>query len=168
MISPREFHPEMVSRRGEFITWVLALISLATLIFLWVQTAGVSIWQMAFAGLMILAAASSSLSNWMERKTVLTLKPEGIHFCNGLRDVSLNWDDIQELQVFPSRFGNRVNILGDHSHFNFRTLVEVTRRSGTKSAMGFSQGEFILQQIIVNSSLDEKEQNKKGRYYTRP
>jgi len=157
----------MVSRRGELITWVLALISLATLVFLWVQTVGVSIWQIAFTGLMVLAAASSSLSNWMERKTVLTLKSESIHFRNGLRDVSLNWDAIQELQVFPSRFGKRVNVIGDQSHFNFRTMVEITQRSGIRSVMGFAQGEFIIQQIIKNSNLNETGKDEKGSYYAR-
>jgi hypothetical protein len=167
MISPREFHPEIVSRRGEFITWVLALISLATLVFLWVQAVGVSIWQIAFIGLMILAAASSSLSNWMDRKTVLSIKPEGILFCNGLRDVSLTWDKIQALQVFPSRFGKGVVVIGDQSHFNFRTMVEITQKSGNRSVMGFTQGEFIIQHIIKNSDLNETEQNEKGRYYAR-
>lgn len=158
----------MVSRRGELITWVLALVSLATLVFLKYQSAGISFWQGSFAGLMVLAAAGSSLSNWMDRNTVLTLMADGIHFRNGLRDLSLQWDEIQEVQVLPSRFGKRVNIIGNQSHFNFRTSVEITQGSGRRTAMGFAQGDFILQQIIKNGDLQETDQNNHGRYYARP
>jgi hypothetical protein len=168
MTSPRDFHPEIVSRRGEAITWVLALISLATLVFLRFQSAGISFWQISFAGLMVLAAVSSSLSSWMDRSTVLTLKSDGVNFRNGLRDTSIRWDDIKEVQVLPSRFGKRVNVFGNQSHFNFRTSVEVTQRSGKRTAMGFAQGDFILQQIIKNSNLEETGQNNHGRYYARP
>ena len=139
---------------------IVCLISLATLVFLRYQSAGISFWQVSFAGLMVLAAASSSLSNWMDRNTVLTLKADGVHFRNGLRDISINWDKIKEVQVLPSRFGKRVQVFGNKSHFNFRTSVEITQRGGKRTAMGFAQGDFILQQIIKNSSLEETGQNK--------
>jgi len=168
MTLPREFRPEKVSRTGEIITWMLAVITVITLVFLWSQNAGVSFWQVSFAVLMIAAAGGSSLSSWMDRSTVLILKPEGVHFRNGLRDVSVDWDDVEELQVFPSRYGSRVNVFGSQSHFNFRTMVEVTTRGGKSNSMGFSQGEFITQQIIQNSGLQETGQNDRARYYARP
>ena len=168
MTLPREFRPEKVSRTGEIITWILAVITVITLVFLWSQNAGVSIWQVTFTVLMLTAAGGSSLSSWMDRSTVLILRPEGVDFRNGLRDVSVNWDDLEEVQIFPSRFGNRVNVFGSQSHFNFRTMVEVTNRSGRSSSMGFSQGEFITQQIIKNSGLQETLKNDRARYYARP
>jgi hypothetical protein len=168
MNSTRVFHPEKISRRGEAITWSLAAVSLATLIFLRSQGAGVSLWQMAFVLVMLLAAAGSTLSNWMDRETSLTLKPEGLHFKNGLRDVSMTWDEVQTVSVFPSRFGSRVNVAGVLGHFNFRTMVETTTRRGTHSVMGFAQGAFILQQILKNSDLEVSSQSDKGRYYARP
>ena len=168
MDAPEEFRPEMVSRTGELITWVLAIITIATVIFLWVQNASVSFWQILFALLMLIAAAGSSLSTWMDRKTILTLKPEGIDFQNGLRNISMNWDEIQKVQVLPSRFGDRVNVFGSKTYFNFRTMVEVTTRTGKRNTMGFIQGEQITQKIILNSGLEESVQNERGRYYSRP
>jgi len=168
MNSTRVFHPEMVSRLGEAITWALAAISLATLIFLSSQGAGVSLWQVAFVLVMLLAAAGSTLSNWMDRNTSLTLKPEGLHSNNGLREVSMTWDEIQMVSVFPSRFGSRINVAGDLGHFNFRTMVETTTKRGAHSVMGFAQGTFILQQILKNSSLEVSSQSDKARYYARP
>ena len=158
----------MVSRRGEAITWALASISLATLIFLSSQSAGISLWQVVFVFIMLLAAAGSTLSNWMDRNTNLVLKPEGLHFKNGLRDVSLTWDEVQMVSVFPSRFGSRVNVAGETGHFNFRTMVETTTKRGTHSVMGFAQGNFILEQILNNSGLEVSLQSEKGRYYARP
>ena len=168
MMLPREFRPEKVSRTGEIITWVLAAITLVTLGFLWSQDTGVSFWQVSFAVLMLAAAGGSSLSSWMDHNTVLILESEGLHFRNGLRDVSLKWDDVEQLQVIPSRFGNRVNVFGNQAHFNFRTMVEVTSRSGKSSSMGFPQGEFITQQIIQIAGLQETSQNDNARYYARP
>jgi hypothetical protein len=167
MNSTRVFHPEMVSRRGEAILWTLTAVSLGTLIFLSSQGVGVTIWQMAFVLVMLLAAGGSSLSNWMDRNTSLTLEPEGLHFKNGLRDVSMTWAEVQTVSVFPSRFGSRINVASDQGHFNFRTMVETTTKGGARSVMGFAQGEFILQQILKNSGLQISSQSDKGRYYAR-
>ena len=124
MDSVREFHPEKISSRGEVFIWVLAVISLAALTYLRSRVAGVSLWYTVFVVLMFLSGASTTLGNWMDRKTVLILRPGGLDFRNGLRDISLNWDEIQEVQVFPSRWGKQAHIVGTHAHFNFRTKSE--------------------------------------------
>ena len=80
----------------------------------------------------------------------------------------MNWDEIQKVQVLPSRFGDRINVFGSKTYFNFRTMVEVTTRSGKRNTMGFVQGEQITQKIILNSGLEESVQNERGRYYSRP
>jgi hypothetical protein len=168
MEAVREFHPEDLSRRAEALTWVLAVISLIALIVLGIQNAAVSLWQVAFVILMWFTAGGISLGNWMDRKTILTLRPDGIHFRNGLRDVSLRWDEIQEVQVFPSQWGDRVDVVGNGSHFNFRTMSEIITRDKTRNRMGFAQGEFIIQQILGHSGLREIGQAENNRYYTRP
>jgi hypothetical protein len=168
MNSTHEFRPESISRRGEWMTWVLTVISLAALAFLHTQTAQVSIWYYIFVLFMLFTAASISLSNWMDRNTVLTLKPDGIDFRNGLRNVSLQWDQLSEVRVFPSRFGKQVYIQGEFSHFNFRTLSVLERKGEVRNQMGFAQGEHIIQQILTASRLEQVDQSGKGNYYARP
>ena len=168
MNSTREFHPEKISRRSEAITWALALVALAALITLRSQAAPVSYWYFGFVLLVILAAASMTLGNWVDRNTVLTLKPDGIDFHNGLRNAVLKWDEIQEIQVTPSRWGDQVLVAGAEAHFHFRTLSQVTSKSDNRSKMGFTGGEFIIGQIQKNSGLKEVDQPQNSRYYTRP
>lgn len=164
----REFHPERLSRRGEVITWGLALITLAGLIYVRSQTATLSIWHYVFTTLMLLLAASATLGNWMDRSTVLTIKTIGLHFRNGLRDVQLKWNEIEVVQVFPSRWGDQVHVVGVDAHFSFRILSEFTFRGKTKGRMGFAGGEFIIQTILKNSALGEVDHTESGRYYARP
>ncbi len=148
--------------------WVLAVVSLAALILLRSQVLVVTPWYTVFVVLLLLLAASTSLGNWMDRKTVLILRPTGLDFCNGLRDISLNWDEIQEVQVFPSRWGKQVHVVGTRSHFSFRTKSELTHKGKIRAKMGFEQGEYIIEQILKNSSLQETDQTGEGRYYARP
>jgi len=148
--------------------WVLAILSLAALILLRSRIAGVSPWYTVFVVLMVLSAASTTLGNWMDRKTVLILRPKGLDFRNGLRNVSLNWDEIQEVQVFPSRWGKQAHIVGNHAHFSFRTKSELTHQGEIRAKMGFTQGEYIIEQIIKNSGLQKTDQTGNGWYYARP
>ena len=168
MDSKREFHPENISRRAEATLWALAILSLAALVLLRSRIAGVSPWYMVFVVLLAFSAASTTLGNWMDRKTVLILRLKGLDFRNGLRNVTLNWDEIQEVQVFPSRWGKQAHVVGSHAHFSFRTLSELTHRGETRAKMGFAQGEYIIEQIVNNSGLKEIDQTRNGCYYARP
>jgi len=168
MSANNEFRPELISRRSEMILWILALLSLATWIFLRIQNGNTHVLANLFVLFMLFAAGSTSLSNWMDRKTELKIKPDGVDFTNGLRNISLSWDEIQEVRVTPSRFGKQVQIMGTGAHFHFRLLSIVERKGTIRSQMGFSKGDFILRQILKLSGLQEIDQADHGRYYARP
>ena len=117
---------------------------------------------------MFFAAASTSLSNWSDSRTVLRIKPEGIDFTNGLRNVSLAWNEIQEVRINRTRFGKLVQILGANAHFQFRTLSVIERGGKIRAQMGFAASDFILEQILKFSDLQEMDPSDQGRYYVRP
>jgi hypothetical protein len=163
-----EFRPELISRRGEAIAWSLAAVSTAAwLIMRWrvSETPGAAL---VFVLFLLFAASSISLGNWMDRQTVLRLGVDGVAFRNGLRDVSLRWDEIWEVRVIPARWGDRVQVLGEFAHFQFRTLGEVMLQGELKGRMGFAEGETILQRILSASGLQEIEKTDQVRYYARP
>ncbi|MBU0513061.1 MAG: hypothetical protein KJ638_15350 [Chloroflexi bacterium] len=164
----REFRPELISRRGELIAWILSIIALVSLGVALIWGAGMSWAGIIFVLILLLSAGSISLGNWVDRKTVLSLSLEGVSFRNGLRNVSLKWDQIQELRLLPDRWGVRVHVWGAESRFNFRMLGEVKVRGELKGRVGFAEGESILQEILESSGLQENEQNENGRYYARP
>jgi hypothetical protein len=162
-----EFHPELLSRRGESLAWLTAVLSFLawTLLTLTGRPVLTVVPFMSF--FFLFAAASISLGNWMDRRTVLRLEQDGVAFKNGLRNVQLSWDQIAEIQVFAANWGKKVRVIGDRAHFDFRTLGEVKLGGEVKGRLGFVQGEPILRQILLATGLKEVEHNRNSYYYAR-
>jgi len=152
-INSQEYRPELLSRRGEVVAWSLAILLAAVWLFL---RAGRQPFLPAVTfllGFFLFSAASISLGNWMDRRTVLRVDDQAVAFENGLRRARIPWQDIQEVQVFPSSWGKKVQVIGPQAHFAFRTLGEVRLQGDLKGRMGFAQGEFILEYILARSGL---------------
>jgi hypothetical protein len=167
-----EYRPELISRRGELIAWGSFLLVGITWIILIFNRQQYCLAVPILAIILLLAALSISLGNWMDRNTVLCLSNHGVTFKNGLRNVNIPWHNIQEVQVLPAQWGKKVHVIADQAHFHFHLLGEVKVRSEVKGQVGFVEGESILQQIIENSNLHETnriktEQTKSGIYYVR-
>ena len=164
----KEYYPELIPRKGERIAWLLLVLALAYLgVGLW-NDDGLSWSAIIFVALMFLSAGSITLGNWVDRKTVLRLNSDGVSFSNGLRNVSLSWEDVREVRVLDSAWGNRVQVRGADTAFTFRTLGEVIMQGELKGRMGFAEGESILKWILESSGLRETEVAEKIRYYARP
>jgi hypothetical protein len=116
---------------------------------------------LAFSALVI------SLANWVDRKTCLILKPDGLHYENGLRKVDLNWSEILKVEVYPSNLGDKVRVTGEKGHFSFRTLGEVRFNGEVKGRMGFALGDEILKQVLKNAHLKATQGAGEGYYYSR-
>ncbi len=105
--------------------------------------------------LLLLAGLSISLGNWMDRHTIIRIENGGITFSNGLRYVHFGWDQIKRVDVFPSNWGKKVQVLGNEAHFEFRTLGEVQAYGKTIGNVGFENGELILKHILERTNLYE-------------
>lgn len=163
----KEYHPELLSRRGEIVAWGSGLLLVATWIFL-VFTSNQVHRAIPFLTIFLLMSAIGiSLGNWMDRNTTIKLFTGGIHYQNGLRNVTLDWPEISQVQVFPSNWGKKVRVLGAKAHFDFRTLGEVKVAGETKGVMGFLEGERILKQIIEKSEIKLVRQVGGSYYYAR-
>ena len=119
------------------------------------------------ATFLLLAGLSISLGNWMDRKTRLRLDETGVSFQNGLRNVHLGWDEIEQVSIFHARWGKKVQVFGNKAFFEFRTLGEVKYQGELKARLGFEKGEDILRQIIISADLQPGEQRGEGYYYAR-
>lgn len=152
-IKSHEYYPVLVSRRGELIAWASTLVvSLAWLV---LSRSGEPI---PFAvplmvALLLLAALSISLGNWMDRQTSITMDSERITFRNGLRNVQIRWNKIKQVRVLPSNWGEKIQVIGERSHFEFRTLGEIKVHGEVKGRMGFSEGGVILDRILTSANL---------------
>jgi hypothetical protein len=161
----QEYRPELLSRRGEALAWGSALLVVAAWIVLGVSGRSAPAAVPVLAVFLLLAALGISLSNWMDRQTRILIDPHGITFHNGLRHTHLVWPQIRQVQVFPSPWGRKVEIVGPDSHFSFRTMGEVKVQGDVKGRMGFKQGESILKLILERAHLKQIEHPGSGYYY---
>jgi hypothetical protein len=170
-LAAREYRPELASRRGEWIAWGCALLcGAAWLILLW-SSQPISLILPILTGFLLLVALSISLGNWVDRHTVLRLDSEGVAFENGLRRVSLKWDEIQQVRVVPAQWSEKVQVFGPRSYFAFHTLGQVKFQGETRGQVGFKAGKHILETIIACSHLSsrplESAKGPVGSYYGR-
>jgi hypothetical protein len=163
----RKYYPELLSRRGELLAWFSALMVVAAWIILDVDRQPVIRAVPWLAVLLALVASGISLSNWMDRQTLIVLEPDSIEFANGLRKVRIAWEDIRQVQVFPSAWGKKVRVIASQAYFDFRTLGEITVQGEVKGRTGFSEGEMILQKILESAHMRETERTPSGYYYAR-
>mgnify|MGYP002637798358 FL=1 len=148
--------------------WLLVFLTLIYLaVTLWADH-GTTWGPILLLVLFLLSASSISLGNWVDRKTKLSLTPEGIQYRNGLRSVDLKWEDVQEVRVLESSFGQRVHVIGPAARFVFRTLGEVRVQGDLKGQLGFAQGTLILKEILATANLTKRVDSEKARYYSRP
>lgn len=163
----REYQPELIPRRGEWVAWACTGLSLASALIL--RLAGQDLpWTLLLLILMLLLASSLiSLGNWVDRSTRLTIGPDGVEFENGLRRIRLAWGDVREVRVFPSQMGDKIQVLGEKDYFQFRTLGEVHLRGELKGRMGFAAGDSILRTLVLQGSLRIADRGSSGYYYVR-
>jgi hypothetical protein len=172
MNRPIEYRPVLLPRRGELIAWTLALLVGAAWLFLELTGRVVFLAMPVLMIFLFFSAASISLGNWMDRRSVLHLDSSGLSFQNGLRDVHLTWNEIKEVRAWPAQWGKKIEVVGEktngvRAHFGFRTLGEVRVQGEVKGRMGFEKGEEMLQAIIQNSGLERVDHPGEGYYYTR-
>jgi hypothetical protein len=162
-----EYRPELLSRRGEYVAWGTALLAITAWLILHLTNTPVFGGLRFLAVLLALSGMAISLGNWMDRRTILRLEPDGVWFDNGLRQVMLHWSEIRQVQVYPSAWGKKVHVIGEKAHFDFRTLGEVTYQSEVKGRLGFEKGEEILGHILENARLKQVSGPENGVYYAR-
>jgi hypothetical protein len=152
-VESQTFRPALTSRKGEIGSWVSFFIAVFSGWVLLRQGSSL-VWFIAlFAALFLFVAIGTTLANWMERKTILTIQPEGVFFTNGLRRVFLKWEEIKELRILPARWGNSVHVIGDQAHFHYLLGGQVSVMGRGRERIGFTQGEQILKILMSRTGL---------------
>ena len=161
------YKPEILSRQGEATAWALAAAAVLGLFFL-SQRAQIPYWAWFLFAILMFSAASMSLGNWMDRKTVIVLTDNGAQFDNGLRKTQLNWENIREVRTAPARWGTSVQVIGEQTHFSFSTLGEMQFQGQVRGKTGFEAGKEIMDEIIRQAGLTRFSREGQFSTYTRP
>jgi len=149
------YRPILLSRRGEALAWLSTGLMLVGWVILLLRGQDVPNFAPFMTIFLLLASLSISLGNWVDRKSVIHLGDQGVEFFNGLRHVTLTWEQVQQVEIAGSTWGNKVQVYGDLGHFNFRTLGEMKAYGEVKGRMGFEQGDLIVEKIIMSAHLKE-------------
>ena len=168
----QEFHPELVSRRSEMIAWGSALLVDVVWILLLLTGQYFSLWLLILGVPLTLIATGISLSNWMDRHTIIGLDEQQISFSNGLRHTTLRWNEIQEVRVLPAQWGKKIQVFGQQSYLGFHTHGEVFAHGRSLGRTGFVEGDFILHNILDMTNLSTMKHivggdQQEGYYYSR-
>jgi hypothetical protein len=149
------------------IAWGLSLVVAATWLVALQRSGSIPLAVPILEAFLLFSALSISLGNWMDRRTLIRLDGDGIAFQNGLRNVRLGWGEIRQVRALPTRWGKKVEVIGDRAHFQFRTSGEVKIQGEIKGRVGFAQGDEILRQLILSSGLKIVDHPGEGYYYAR-
>jgi len=164
-LQEKEYHPELLSRRGEVTAWGLTIVIIAALMIIAYLSNRLNPFLLGLAILLCLSGLGISLGNWMDRHTIIRVRPIGIEYQNGLRHAQFTWDQIHRVEVYAHQWGDKVRVLSDNSGFYFRKLGEVKVGGEAKGVMGFANGDQILDTILEKSKLTEKKNSERGVYY---
>ena len=163
----QEYHPELLPRRGEAVSWTLAILAGIFLLVFQFLLIPIPVWMILIFFLFLFSALIISLGNWMDRSTVLWFTYNEIGYKDGIRKIQLTWGELDRVEVYSSTFGEKVSVIGQARRFNFRLMGEVKLRGETKGRLGFKDGEMILKTILEKSRLFRLETNGGNRYYSR-
>ena len=158
-----EYRLELLSRCGELIAWGSTLLVAAAWLFLGFSNQPIAWVVPALTILLFVVAVGISFSNWMDRKTLIRIDDQGIHYENGLRQAEISWQQIRQVRTYPSPVGKKVVVIGPHSAFQFRVLHQVRVQGELKGQMGFPEGETILQKILDQGNLQKIESGQESR-----
>ena len=148
-----EYRPVPASRRGEASAWLFFGILLAAVIFLQRANPPVSPAILLLMGFFFLVAIVISFGNWMDRKTSIRISDDFLIYRNGLRTVTLRWNEIKEIQLYEDRLGEKALVLGENTHFGIRLFGEVHYKGEKRGVFGFQEGKEILRLISERSAV---------------
>lgn len=160
------YKPEILTRNPEFIAWGLTFASLVGIVILQ-MTSEVPVWAWTLFGLFLFSGAVISFGNWVDRATKIEITAENIHFRNGLRDVTMRWEEVEYVWEGKGRVGRMVQVMAKDRHFSFTLPSEMKFQGQVKSKVGFPEGETIRDLILRSAALTAVKDQSNGKVYSR-
>lgn len=151
------FRPWIGSRRGEAIAWGCALVLGVLLVFLFRRGEPLPCMGMGLFAFLVLAAATMSFSNWLERNTFIEVDRDAVTYASPIRNARLEWKHIERLAAAKTGTSWRILVSGDEGYFQYRT--EGVVGGGTRSPLqiGVRDGERLTALIRGRADLGPAE-----------
>jgi uncharacterized membrane-anchored protein len=164
VINERSFSPEIQTHQNEFFAWLMVGAGGIAAVFL--RNGPLFYWFIFLDIFILLMAFGVSLSNWMDRRTRITLSSNGLIFENGLRKIQLGWNEVKSVSVYSARWGQRVLVEGEKEHFSFTMISDVQILGKVQGRIGFVQGKVIMDEIIKLGRLTSMSVTGDTYYYS--
>ncbi|HJS28305.1 MAG TPA: hypothetical protein VJ768_01695 [Anaerolineales bacterium] len=150
-LEQKEYRPVSVSRRSELTAWGIFAVLASVVVLFRGRGQIVPLPITILAVFFLLSALVISFGNWMERRTSLRIEPDRLFYSNGVRKVSLSWDEIREIRLGEDRLSNKVYIYGESAQFQIRLQSEPRFDREEHRLYGFREGDEILRAISERS-----------------
>lgn len=163
----QEYRPLLLSRRSELVAWMITVISVFGWLYFRQNIPALTNLMLVFFALALFTGFGTSYGNWMDRRTILRVSPDGLAYRNGLQNIQMPWQDVQEMHLLESRLGRKVHLIGRRRQFSFRMMSELQAFGRKREQTGFAKGEEIVDAILQFSGLSLKNVSDSGKYYAR-
>lgn len=165
--SEETFRPSVTGRRGEFVAWA-GVLSLAVLsaVMAW-RTQRLPTLALGLLVFFLVAAAFTTLGSALDRRTSMRVSPDGLHYQSPLRTISLEWGQIEDMQIVPAGKGWRVLVHGDNRQLRFRILAPPEEGASEAFPAPMQDGERLTALILGAARLGRPEEGEKGWVLTR-
>lgn len=161
-LTERSFRPYPPDRKGEILAWVITLGAVLIGVLMRSRTGewpAVTIGLALFTGL---AAASITFGNWVDRATRIWVTQEEVQYRNGLRTLTIRWEDVRGLSAYPLARGWRIEVENPAGRLSFRTPAELKFASLEGMWIGIQDGHELVRVLIAGARLGAIERQGEG------
>lgn len=158
----KTYNPNQNNRRSEFFIWMLTLLLMALSGYLINNGLENLIINIGVIG-MVITALFLSFGNWIDRNSSLTLSKSNLTYSSGFRNISLGWDEIHELYVYPGKYADRIFVMGQNRRITFSLQKDLKNNATAK--LGFPKGNEIMNKIHAETKITKSSKKSKKNYY---
>lgn len=161
----RVYKPVQNSRKPEIYAWLL-FVAITTLLVAIPNSGFLRIAGILLMIFFLFSAIAMSIGNWMNRNTKLKLTQQGVVFENALQTVDMGYKNISRVEVHSRRVNDKIIVVGDNERsFGFDLYNEIFLNNKSGGAVGFRDGELILETILYYAELDKSRKKQAEGYY---
>ncbi len=149
----KTFRMITLNRSGERVAWLLVFVLGILDAVLLSRLGSISLIALIFTILFLIAALSSSFSNWLDRNTIITISGSDLVHQTPIRRVEMTWREIDSLRLTRRGAGWYVMVVGDQRVFTFQTPTTMKGPIGREAKTGIESGEKLAAMITRQADL---------------
>lgn len=151
--TPEVHRPEPIPPNGEIIAWILFLILAGASGLVLKQGRAIPLLLLVSTIGMLFMALAIRFSRWLEGRSFIEVRPDGIRYSSPIRKTELAWSGINKLVASRAGNGWRIFVFSEMDRFHFQTATSMQGLGGRQAVTGYAGGAEIVAQILLHADL---------------